>query len=144
MTVSNANVLRVVEVDAVAIADLQVVQQVDAIDDSLVAANQMHRPISALLDRHVADSEIGHIRQGQHMRTRVECLVGKGLQFIRVRQFGTHEGDAVAMNGTLTRNADVLGILSPKPQHTLTAILTECTQLIDRLIGIGFQCGCGL
>ena len=141
MTIGDAYVLRVVEIDAVAITDLQVVQQVDAIDDGLVAANQMHCPVSPLLDGHVADGQVLHIRQGQHMRTRIEGLVCKGFKFVGVFQLSTHKGDTIAMNGALASDADIVGVLGPEPQHTLAAVLTKGTQLINRLIGIGLQSG---
>ena len=143
MTIGDTYVLRVVEIDAVAITDLQVVQQVDAVDHGLITANQMHCPISAFLDRHVADGQILHIRQCKDMRTGIEGLVCERLQLIRVFQLFAHKGDAIAMNSTLTRDTDILSILGPEPQHTLTTIITKGTQLIDRLIGIGFQRRCG-
>ena len=93
--------------------------------------DEMHRPIGTLPDGHVADGEIGDIRQRQHMRTGIEGLVCQGFQFIRIRQLGPHEGDAVAMDRALASDTDVFGILGPEPEHTLAPVLTEGTLAAD-------------
>ena len=127
MAVGDAHVLRVVDVDAVAIANLQVIQQLDAVDHSPFAADQVDRPVGTLLNSHVADGQVLHGSQRQHVRTRIEGLVGQRLQFIRVLQFLAHEGDAIAMNRSLTGDAEVLCIVGIEPQHTLTSVLTKGT-----------------
>ena len=143
MAVGDAHILRVVEVDAITITDLQVVEQVDALDDGLVATHEMYGPVGTLLDGHITDGEVTHIRQRQHMGTGVEGLVCQRLQLIAVAQLCSHEGDAIAVDGALACNADVLGIVGPEPEHTLTSIFSKGTQAVDALIGIGFQRGCG-
>ena len=144
MAVGDAYVLRVVEVDTVAITDLQVVQQVNALDDGLVTPHEMYGPVGTFLDGDIADGQVTHICQCQHMGTGVERLISQGLQFIGILQFSPHEGDAIAMDGALACYGDVLCTVSPKPKHTLATILTKGTQLIDTLIGVGFQRGCSL
>ena len=141
VTVGDAHVFRVVEVNAVAVADLQVVQQLDAVDDSLVATDEVNRPVGTLTDGHVADGQPAHVRQRQYMGTGIESLVGQGLQFVGVFEFGTHKGDAVAVDGALARDADVVGIVGIEPEHTLTLVLAEGTQVIDALVGIGLERG---
>ena len=49
MAVSNTHMLRMVDIDTIAIADFQVVQQINAINHSFIATNQMNSPVSALL-----------------------------------------------------------------------------------------------
>ena len=127
MTVSDTYVLRVVDIDTVAITNLQVVQQLDTVNHSPVATYQVNRPVGALLNSHVADGQVLHGSQRQHVRTRIEGLVGQRLQFIRVLQFLAHEGDAIAMNRSLTSDAEVLCIVGIEPQHTLTSVLTKGT-----------------
>ena len=71
-----------VEVDAVSVAYLQVVEQLDALYHRPIATNEMHRPVSAFTDGHVANGEILHIGQRQDMRTRVEGLRIQRLQLV--------------------------------------------------------------
>ena len=139
VAVGNAHILRMVEVDAIAIAYLQVVEQLDAVDHSTVAAHEMHGPIGALCDGNVANNNVLHVGQRKHVRTGVERRVLERLQLVRVVEFGTHETNAVAVNGATSGDGDILCIVRPKPQHSLTAILAKGAELIDTLIGIGLQ-----
>ena len=144
MAIADTNILRMIEIDTVAIANLEIVQKIDSIDDSLVTAHEMYRPICSFLDGDIADGEIADIRQRQYMRARIESLISQRLQLIGVFQLCPHEGNAVAMNGAFSCYTDVLGIFGPEPQHAFAAILTECAQVVDVLIRIGFQGGCRL
>ena len=99
----------------------------------------MHRPIGSLGDGYVANDNILHIGQRKHMWTRVERRVLERFQFVRVVELGTHETNAVAVNGATSGDGDILCILRPKPQHALAAILAKGAELIDTLIGIGLQ-----
>ena len=144
VTVGNAHVFRVVQVDAVAIAYLQVVQEVDAIDDGAVAANEVDCPVGPLADGDIADDEIVAIGQRQHMWPGVECRVSQGFQLVTVVQFGTHELNAVAMDGAAAGDAQVVGTVSPEPHHALATVLTEGAQVVDMFVGVGQQRGGGL
>ena len=141
MAVSNTHMLRMVDIDTIAIADFQVVQQINAINHSFIATNQMNSPVSALFDGDIADGEILHISQREHMWARVEGLILQRLQLVAVAQLGSHKGDAIAMNGALTADADILGMLGPKPQHTFASILTKGAQVVNTFIGVCLQGG---
>ena len=141
MAVTDAHTFRVIQVDAVAIAYLQVVEQLDAVDDSLVAAHQVNRPIGSLADGHVADRQVPHVCQRQHMGPWVEGLVCQRLQLVTVLQLRPHEGDAIPMDSSLAGNRDVLRSIGIEPHHALTTVLTEGTQMEDALVWIGLQRG---
>ena len=61
VAIGYAHILGMVNINAVAIANLKIVQKVDAVDDSLVASDEMHGPVSPLLYGNVTDSEIPYI-----------------------------------------------------------------------------------
>ena len=84
MTIGYTHILRVVDIDTVTIADLKIIQEVDAINNRLVATDEMYCPICTLADSDVTDGEIPNISKCQHMRTRIERLVCKRLQLVRI------------------------------------------------------------
>ena len=73
------------------------------------------------------------------MWTRVESLIGQWFQLIAVTQLGSHESNTIAVDCALTTNADVLGMLGPKPQHTLASVLAKSAKVINALIRVGFK-----
>ena len=101
----------------------------------------MHGPVGALLNGYIANGQILHIGKRKYVWTWVESLILQWLQLVAVAQLSTHKGDTITMNGALTTDADVLSMLSPKPQHTLATVLSKSTQLINTLIGVSLQGG---
>jgi len=144
MAVGDAHVAAVVEVDAVAVADFQVVEQGDAVNHGILAANEMYRPIGTVSDGHVADAEVAHCLQGEDVWTGVERRVGEGLQFVGVVEFGTHEGDAGAVDGAAPADSDVLGLFGVQPQHAFATVLTEGAEGVKAFVGVTLQDGRGL
>ena len=126
-----------VEVYAVAIAYLQIVQQVDAVNDCSVASNEMHRPVGTVADCNVTYGKIVYVNKRKHMRTWVES--GNGLKLVRVVKLLSHEGNAVAMNYSLACYGNVVGSVGIYPHHALTTVLTKGTEVVDALIRIGYQ-----
>ena len=141
MAVGNTYMLRMVDIDTIAIANFQVVQQINAINHSFIATNQVNSPVGALLDGYIANGEILYIGKCEYMWTWVESLILQRLQLVAVAQLGSHKGDAIAMNGALTTDTDILGMLGPKPQHTFTSILTKGAQVVNTFIGVCLQGG---
>ena len=131
-----------VEVNAVAIAYLQIVQKMDALDVGTVAPHEMYRPVCTIANGDITDGEVFHAYQSEHMRTGIES--GDRLQVITVAQFLTHKSNAVAIYGSLSCDAQILNILAPKPHHSLPLVLSESTQVINAFIGIGQKGGIGL
>ena len=76
------------------------------------------------------------------MRTGIERRVFQRLQFVGIAELGTHEADAIAMNGTTTTDRDVLRILCPQPQHTFAPVFAEGTLRVDLFVGIGLKRSC--
>ena len=140
-TVRDAHVFRMVHVDAVAVADFQVVQDADAVYRSVTAADEMYGPVGAVADGHVADDQLLDIRQCQHVRARVE--VGHGLQFVRVFQFLAHECHAVAVDGSRSGDGDILQVFSANPHHAFAPVLAKCTLGIDALVRVRQQARIG-
>ena len=139
VAVGNAYLLGVVDVDAVAIAYLEVVEQRDADDRGIVAADEVNRPVGAVADGDIANLQLLDTDEGEHVRTGIELV--NGLEFVTVEQFFAHETDAVAVDGALAGDGDVAGVLGPKPHHALAFVLLEGTQFVDALVGIGQPCG---
>ena len=126
-----------VEVYAVAITYLEIVEQADAVYHRPVASNEMHRPVGTVADGNVADSEIFHVCERKYMRTWVE---GRNrLKLVGVVKFLSHECNAVAVNGSLACYGDIVCSIGIYPHHTLATVLPERTQLVDALVGIGQQ-----
>ena len=144
IAVGNADVLRMVKVDAVTVAYLQVVQQLNAVNNSTVTADEVNCPVSAFPNRDIPNGQIAHIGKREDMRTWVESLWIKRLQFIRIRQFCSHECDAVTMNGSLSPNGYVLGMTGIEPHHSFSFVCSEGTEPIDRLVGVSFKDRCCL
>ena len=139
MAVGYAHVLRVVEVDAVAIAYLQVVQQVDAVDECHVAAHEVHCPVGSLKDSDIADEQVVAGDERQHVGSRVKGWIGQRFQFIGVVQLHAHELDTVAVDSAATGDAQVAGTFGPNPHHALATILAEGALRVEALIGIAEQ-----
>ena len=116
-----------VNIDTVAIANLKIVQKVDAVDDSLVASDEMHSPVSSFTNSDIPYCEIPYISKCQHMRTRVKSLVCKRLEFIGITELGPHERYAITMNGALAGDADVIGIICINPHHSFAPVLSKST-----------------
>ena len=70
--VRDTYVFRVVYIDAVTIAYFQVVQDADAVNRSVTAADEMYGPISTVTDGDVADNQLFDVGQRQNVRTWVE------------------------------------------------------------------------
>ena len=126
-----------VDVDAVAIAYLEVVDEADANDRSVVAADEVNGPVGSVADGHVAYLKLLDTYEREHVRTRVEARVGKFLELVAVVQLCTHEGNAIAIDGSLTCDRDILGVFGPYPHHALALVLLERREMINALIGIG-------
>ena len=139
VAVGNTHLLGVVDVDAIAIAYLEVVEQRDADDRGIVTADEVNRPVGTVADGDIANLQFLDTDESEHVRTGVELV--NGLEFITVEQFFAHEADAVAVDGALASDGDVAGVLGPKPHHTFALILLEGAQLVDALVGIGKPCG---
>ena len=130
-----------VKVDTVTIPYLQMVQKTDTVYHCTVTTDEMRRPIGTFFNRDIADGKVSDVGQCQHMRARIKR--SDRLKFITIQQFLTHEADAIAMNGALTANRYILSMPCPKPQHALSPVLTKGTEMINLLVGIGFQhCRC--
>ena len=99
----------------------------------------MNGPVSTFTDGHITDHQAFHTYQCQHMGTGVEGGVLQGFQFIAVREFLPHEGNAIAVDGACAGDAQVLDILAMEPHHSFSAIILEGTQPVDALIRIGLQ-----
>ncbi len=80
--------------------------------------------------------------ESEHMRTGIEC--SDGLELIRITQFTTHEAHAIAVNGSHARQANVVGLFRPQPQHSLAFVAAKGAQVIDAFIRIGQQHGIGI
>ena len=139
MAIGYAHVLRMVEVDAVAIAYLQVVQQVDAVDECHVAAHEVHCPVGSLIDGDIADEQVVAGDERQHVGSRVKGWIGQRFQFIGVVQLHAHKLDTVAVDSAATGDAQVAGTFGPDPHHALATILAEGAQRVEALIGIAVQ-----
>ena len=103
----------VVDVYTVAIAYLQVVEEIDAIDHRILAAYEMECPVSAFADGDVAHLHVLHTDEREDMRPGIKG--GNGLQLVGVRQLTAHKAHAVAIDGAASTNSDVVGIFGPKP-----------------------------
>ena len=130
-----------IDINAITITDLEIVEQIDTINHSPIATDEMHRPVSTFPNGNITDIEIPDSHQGKHMRTGIES--SDRFEFVTIKKFSTHKPDTIAMNRTMTRERKILHILRPYPHHTLTLVLTEGTEMIDTLIGIGFPDGIG-
>ena len=139
VAVGNTHLLGVVDIDAVAIAYLEVVEQRDADDRCIVAADEVYGPIGTVADGDVANLQLLDTDEGEHVRTRIELV--NGLELVAVEQFFAHEADAIAVDGALSGDGDVAGVLGPKPHHALAFVLLEGAQFVDTLVGIGQPCG---
>ena len=142
MAVGNTYVAGVVEVDTVAIADFEIVEQVDAIDDSTVTSHKVECPVGSVAYGHIAHHDISHIGEGDDMRTGVEG--GDGFQFVGVVEFGAHKSHTIAADGSHTGDRDILGMLGINPHHSLAFVVAKCAEMVNRLIGIGKKCSSGL
>ena len=129
-----------VDIDTVAITDLQVIQQRDTVDNGIVTTYQVNRPVGTLTDGDITDDQPAHIDKCQYMRTGIKGRISQGLEFITVAELRTHKGDAIAMDGATTGDREVVYILGIYPHHTLSPILLEGTQMIDSLVGMGLEC----
>ena len=141
MTVGNAHILAMIDINTITITDLEIVEQIDAVNHSSIATDEMHRPVSTFPYRNITDIEIPDSHQGKHVRTRIES--SDRFEFVTIKKFSTHKPDTIAMNRTMPRERKILHILRPYPHHTLTLVLTEGAEMIDTLIGIGFPDGIG-
>ena len=141
MTVGNAHILAMIDINAITITDLEVVEQIDTINHSPITSDEMHSPVSTFPNGNITDIEIPDSHQGKHVRTGIES--SDRFEFVTIKKFSTHKPDTIAMNRTMTRERKILHILRPYPHHTLTLVLTEGTEMIDTLIGIGFPDGIG-
>ena len=139
VAVGNAHMPRVVDVDAVAVAYLQVVEQRDAIYQGSVAADEVDGPVGSVADGDIADDEVLHADKRQHMGTWVEGGVNEGLQLVAVVELASHKGHAVAVDGTQSGDAQVLHVAAPQPHHALAAVLLEGAEAIFPLVGMGHK-----
>ena len=130
-----------IDINAITITDLEIVEQIDAINHSPIATDEMHRPVSTFPYRNITDIEIPDSHQGKHMRTGIES--GNRFELVTVKKFSTHKPDTIAMNRTMPRERKILHILRPYPHHSLTLVLTEGAEMIDTFIRIGFPDGIG-
>ena len=133
-TVRDAHVFRMVHVDAVAVADFQVVQDADAVYRSVTAADEMYGPISTVTDGDVADNQLFDVGQRQNVRTWVE--IGHRFQLVRVFQFLAHKRHTIAINGSRTGDGDILQVFSANPHHAFAPVLAKCTLGIDAFVGV--------
>ena len=116
-----------VDINAVAIANLQIVEQRNTLDVGILAPHQVHGPVGSVANSHVAHQQMAHSDEGQHMGARVELRVFQRLQLIAVAKLGSHEGDTVAVDGSSACDGKVLDVFTPKPHHALAAVLAEST-----------------
>ena len=141
MTVGNAHILAMIDINTITITDLEIIKQIDAINHSPIATDEMHRPVSTFPNGNITDIEIPDSHQGKHVRTGIES--SDRFELVTIKKFSPHKLDTIAMNRTMPRERKILHILRPYPHHTLTLILTEGAEMIDTLIGIGFPDGIG-
>ena len=139
MAVGYADILGMVYVDAVAVAYFQVVQNGDAVDGRIVAADEVHSPVGTVADGYIANHRFFNVDKRQHVRTGIE--IGHRLQLIGVFQFLAHKGNAVPVNGTCPGDGDLFQIFTVNPHHALAAVIAESALRIHRLIGVGNQAG---
>ena len=142
MAVGDAHIARMVDVDAVAIAYLQVVEQVDAVDHHIVASHEMHGPIGSLANGDVAQVDLLAAVKREHMGTRIER--GNGFQLVGVAELSTHESHSVAINGSPAREREVAAILGPEPEHALALVFAEGAEAVKTLVGMGLERGRGV
>ena len=99
MAVGNAHVLAMVDVDAITITYLEIVEKIDSIYHRPITTDEVNGPIGTFTNGDVTDMEVLHTHQGQDVRTRIES--GDRLQLIAIKKFSTHKLDAIAMNRTM-------------------------------------------
>ena len=141
MTVGNAHILTMIDINAITITDLEIVEQIDAINHSPITSDEMHSPVSTFPNGNITDIEIPDSHQGKHVRTGIES--GNRFELVTVKKFCPHKLDTIAMNRTMTRERKVLYIFCPYPHHSLTFVFTKGTEMVDTFIRIGFPDGIG-
>ena len=72
VAIGYAHMAGVVNVNAVAIANLQIIQNGNTIDERIVTTYEMHGPIGTVADGDVAYAQLLHIGKGKYMRTGVK------------------------------------------------------------------------
>ena len=141
MTVGNTHILAMIDINAITITNLEIVEQIDAINHSTITTDEMNRPVSTFPNGNITDIEIPDSHQGKHMRTGIKS--SNRLEFVTVKELCPHKLDTIAMNRTMPRERKILHILRPYPHHSLTLVLAEGAEMIDTFIGIGFPDGIG-
>ena len=141
VAVGDAHVAGVVDVDAVAVTYLEVVEQVDAVYHHAVATHEVQCPVCTILDGDVAHGDVAHVGEGEHMGSRVEG--GDGFEFVGVAQLFPHEGYAVAVDDSLACDEDVLRSVGIEPKHAFPLVGSKGAEMIDALVGVGLDDRCG-
>jgi hypothetical protein len=138
LTVLHKHTPRVVDVATVSISNLDGIEESDAIDNDILAADEMHGPIGTLTHGDVVYFNSIHSNKCQNVRTRVETWVCKRFELIAVLKFCSHEGNAISINRAFTQELYSFRVLSPKPKHSFATILLEGTLGVSTFITNSF------
>lgn len=72
MTVGNAHILAMIDINTITITDLEIIKQIDAINHCPIATDEMNSPVSTFPNGNITDIEIPDSHQGKHVRTGIE------------------------------------------------------------------------
>ena len=125
-----------VEVDAVAIANLQLIEQTHVVDASPVATDKMDGPIGSVLHGDARYLKVAATKEGKHMGTRVELGILQLFEDVGIFQLRSHEGNAIAVDDALARERDVVGPVGPKPEHALAPVVAKGRKRVATFIGM--------
>ena len=129
MAVADPHIAAVVRVNAIAVDHFQVIQNADAIDQHILAADQMHGPERTAGQGDIADGQMAHTLHQQHRDAGVVGALDK------IMVDGTVEVFLRTVNGAGAAEADILGILGHKE------VIFRLTVIFAVFIGGNLQLG---